>query len=36
MTTVIIPRAFPKRPTEETRKQLLAMLAPVFNDKRSM
>ena len=36
MTTVIIPRAFPKRPTEETRKQLLAMLAPVFNDKKSM
>ena len=33
MTTVIIPRTFPKRPTQETHRQLLALMAPVFNDK---
>ena len=36
MTTVIILLAFPKRPTDETRNQLLKMLTPVFNDKDCM
>ena len=35
MTTLLIPRPFPSKPTDEVHAQLLEM-APVFNNKQSM
>ena len=36
MTTMLIPHPFPSKPTDEVRTKLLELMAPVFNNKKSM